>query len=122
MQANDEGRIVAYIAGFTLPTVFYLSRKELEKLLGPQQAIIKAFDDVRICLVAFQVCNINRQVLEQALRLGGDDYEDNLQVACAKAYNLDAIVTRDKKFQRGSIAILSPAELLKRVAKQKKRR
>jgi predicted nucleic acid-binding protein len=54
--------------------------------------------------------------------LASMDFEDNIQIACAIANRLDAIVTRDKKFQRSSIPVLTPAELLKRLSRRGRRR
>ncbi len=120
--ANEQRRITAFIAAFTIPTLFYLSQREYERALPPKHAIAEAFNDVRACLEAFKVCNINYATLQEALRMGGEDYEDNLQVACAKAYHLDAIITRDKKFQPAGIELLTPSDLLKRLARTRKRR
>jgi hypothetical protein len=45
--------------------------------------------------------------------LPGEDFEDNLQIACASLARLDAIVTRNPTdFKSAPISIFSPAELL----------
>jgi hypothetical protein len=48
--------------------------------------------------------------------LPGNDFEDNVQIACAVIAGLDAIVTRDPKGFAGSpVLVLTPAELLARL-------
>jgi hypothetical protein len=46
-------------------------------------------------LALMQICSVDRNVLEQAIALGTSDFEDAVQVACAMALGLDAIVTRE---------------------------
>ncbi len=117
MQANDAGTITGWIAAFTAPTMFYLLRKELARTMPQAQATLGAFSDVQTCLTVCQICTVDRLALEQALLLGGDDYEDNLQLACAMINNLDAIVTRDKKFHASRIPVLSPSQLLQQLGR-----
>lgn len=67
----------------------------------------------RTCLEAFEICDVTRHTLQQAETLSGNDFEDNLQIACATLQNLNAIVTRDKAgFQNSSVAVFDPADLL----------
>jgi hypothetical protein len=43
----------------------------------------------------------------------GNDYEDNILIACAVEARLDAIVTRDPRGFAGSpVPVLTPAELV----------
>jgi hypothetical protein len=57
---------------------------------------------------------VDRQAIERAVLLPGGDFEDNLQIACAMAANLDAIVTRNPSDFAGSpLPVLTPAELLR---------
>jgi hypothetical protein len=45
--------------------------------------------------------------------LPGNDFEDNLQIACATLASLDLILTRDKNgFKDATIPVLSPDELV----------
>jgi len=61
----------------------------------------------------FEVCTVDRQTLERAEALPGDDFADNLQIVCADIAGLDAIVTRNKAdFQAATIPIFAPPELL----------
>ena len=86
-RANDEGQIIGYILASAMTDVFYIARR----LAGLEIARTT----VRTCLEAFEICTVDRQALEQAEALQ-NDFEDNLQIACANIAGIDAIVTRDK--------------------------
>jgi hypothetical protein len=48
--------------------------------------------------------------------LGGRDFEDGLQIACAATARLDAIVTRDPAgFLGSTVEVIEPTELLNRL-------
>ncbi len=103
-QASDEGQIVGYIVASTLTDIFYIARR-LSDLETARKAI-------RLCLETFEICSVDRQALEQAYALSGNDFEDNLQIACAHIANLDAIVTRDSAgFKATTIPVLTPTEM-----------
>ncbi|MEZ5308253.1 MAG: PIN domain-containing protein [Pyrinomonadaceae bacterium] len=105
-QAVDDGRLKAYMPASAVTDIFYVSRR-LSDLVRARQA-------VQICLDAFNIGTVDRFVLERAQALGGSDFEDNVQIACAEAIDLDAIVTRNSRdFQGSMISVLSPKECLK---------
>ena len=104
-RANDEGQIVGYISASAMTDIFYIARR----LAGLEIARTT----IRTCLEAFEICTVDRQTLEQAETLPGNDFEDNLQIACASIVGIDAIVTRDKDgFKAATIPVWTPAELL----------
>lgn len=104
-QASDDGKILGCLTASTLTDIFYIARK--------QKGLNAARDAVRVCLDAFAICAVDRLSLEQAADLPGDDFEDNLQIACATLASIDAILTRDKTgFTTTAISILSPADLI----------
>jgi predicted nucleic acid-binding protein len=46
-------------------------------------------------------------------QMQGNDFEDNLQIACAVAGNMDIIVTRDLEgFRHSSIQVMTPSDFL----------
>jgi predicted nucleic acid-binding protein len=103
-RASDEGRIVGHITATSLTDIFYISKRLTN--------IEKARNAIRTCLDAFEVCAVGRDALERAESMSGDDFEDNLQIACAVIANLDAIVTRNREdFEAAPILLLSPFEL-----------
>jgi len=108
-QACDEARLGGHIAAASLPTIFYLVRRSA--------GVHKAWDAVKVCLDAFQVCPITTESLRLATTLPGSDFEDNLQIACATLAGLDAIITRDPRGFTGSkVPVMTPAELLHHLA------
>jgi predicted nucleic acid-binding protein len=102
-----SGQIIGYITGSMVTDIFYIARRPLGSRF--------ALSIVRDCLDAFEICTVDLKVLEEALALPGFDYEDNLQIVCARAADLDAIVTRDSSgFHRATIPVLSPVEAAER--------
>lgn len=107
--ANQNGRINGVIAAFSLPTLYYIVRRHID--------LDHANDAVRICLASFEVGSVQRSTLELALNQVGEDFEDNLQLACALEAKVDAVVTRDPRgFPDASVSVLSPNELLAQLA------
>jgi predicted nucleic acid-binding protein len=102
-RAMRAGRIIGYVSAAAVTDVFYIARR--------QSGLNGASAAVRDCLEAFTVCAVDGEMLKEALSLPGIDFEDNLQLVCARVKGLDAIVTRDRSGFRGSrIPVLSPAQ------------
>jgi predicted nucleic acid-binding protein len=107
--AHLQGRVAAAIAAFTVPTVFYIVRRQTD--------LARANDAVRICLNTLEIVPVQRSTLESARTLAGSDYEDNLQLACALEGKTDCLVTRDPSGYPGAtIPVLTPAQLLAQLA------
>jgi predicted nucleic acid-binding protein len=108
--ANRDGRFDAAVSAASLPTLFYIMRKQID--------LSHAHEAVKTCLQLLEVIPVDRTAVSMATTLPGSDFEDNLLIACAVAANLDAIVTRDPRGFAGSpVAVLSPAELLEQLPK-----
>jgi predicted nucleic acid-binding protein len=106
--AHATGRLKAYVAAFSLPTIFYVVRR--------QNDLADAHEAVRVCLETFEVVSVGRSTLELARQQAPSDYEDALQIASAIEVGADAIVTRDPSgFMQSSVPAISPAELLKQI-------
>jgi predicted nucleic acid-binding protein len=107
--AHRNSQIVAGIAAFTVPTVFYVVRRQTD--------LSHAHDAVRTCLTTLDIVPVQRTTLDLARTLAGSDYEDNLQLACAIEANMDCLVTRDPSGYPGAtIPVLTPAQLLAQLA------
>ncbi|HLJ81544.1 MAG TPA: PIN domain-containing protein [Ktedonobacterales bacterium] len=85
--ARDAKRLEAYLPASVLTDIFYICRKQI----GADRAKLA----VEECLRRFTILPLDRMLLEAALALPGPDFEDNVQIACARASGLDLIVTRD---------------------------
>ena len=108
-QANDDGRIEAYVSVITPVNVFYIARK----LKGTPTAR----QLVESLLSTCQVCGPNRDMMLSALSLPLKDFEDAVQVVSAQSESLDALVTRDPDdYKNISFPVLSPAACLKQVS------
>src|SRR4029079_5351227 len=101
--AADNGQLSAYFSAASLTDIYYVARRLAD--------VSRARHAIKLCLDAFEVLPVDRAALERAQQLAGPDFEDNLQIACAEAAGLDAIVTRDMAgFADSTVAVLSPRE------------
>jgi predicted nucleic acid-binding protein len=100
----DAGEIEGFITATTITNIYYIIRKAAGKVVA-QDAISQILSDLNICAV-------DLNVLEQALSLNFEDFEDAVQYACAVVHNLDAIVTRDLSgFVNTEISVVLPENL-----------
>lgn len=106
--ACDTGRLVGVLPASALTDIFYIARRTTD--------LVRARVAVGLCLAAFDIAPIDRQTFEDATALPGNDFEDNVQIACAIRAGVEAIVTRNREdFAHAPIAVLTPAELLARL-------
>ncbi len=105
LEAIESGQIEGFMSATTVTDVHYLVGRQTR---NPETAITAV---IRL-LELMEICMVDRKVLEQAIALKFPDFEDAIQVACAMAQDLDAIVTRDiNGFKDSPISVLSPEEL-----------
>ncbi|MBE2232256.1 MAG: PIN domain-containing protein [Anaerolinea sp.] len=104
-EANRKGQIETHVSAITPVNVFYIARK----LKGMEEAR-KAVEGL---LAECRVAQIDLDVLQDALTLPFQDYEDAVQLASAVYSRLDFLVTRDPKdYTKASLPVLSPSALL----------
>ncbi len=115
IKAHAEGKITAYLAAFSVSTIFYILSREFRRNLSQRQAAIQALTGVMACLTDFEICPVDGAMIEEAVKMHSIDFEDNLQLACAHAAGLDAMVTRDRRIIDPGLTILSPAQLLQQI-------
>ena len=109
LQAGRQGIITCNAASLSLATAFYVARKA--------SGAAKARAAVQAGLSAFTILPVDKQALLDADAMPGGDFEDNIQIAVAKAASLDAIITRNTgDFIHSPIPALDPATLLQRLA------
>ena len=102
--AHVNSNLQAFVAAFSLPTIFYVVRRQAD--------LDVAREAVRVCLATLEILPIDHATLEAAWEMSGSDFEDNLQIACAMQAGIDIIVTRDPRgFSGSSVPVLSPSEL-----------
>jgi predicted nucleic acid-binding protein len=100
----DAGEIAGFIAATTITNIYYIIRKAAGVTVA-QDAISQILTDLHICAV-------DRNILETAVALNFQDFEDAVQYACAMKSMVDVIVTRDVSGFLGSeIPVILPGEL-----------
>jgi len=100
----DAGEVEGFIAATTVTNIYYIIRKAA--------GAIAANDAIAQILMDLHICAVNREILQQAIALNFQDFEDAVQYACGIAYGVDAIVTRDVSgFVNAEISVMSPGEL-----------
>ncbi|MFO0964108.1 MAG: PIN domain-containing protein [Gemmataceae bacterium] len=103
--AHRQGRIQALVAAFSIPTIFYVVRKQAGS--STAQAVVQA------CLSTLDIAPIDQATLLAAQARSGPDFEDDLQIACAVQARVDAIITRDPRgFAASPIPLQTPADLV----------
>ena len=61
---------------------------------------------------------VDRATLEDADALLGSDFEDNLQIACARIAGAEAIITRDPAgFRAAGIPEMTPTKVVARLGR-----
>ena len=103
----SDGVIRGYIASISIPNIFYIMRKDLavKELRGLLLDLCDIVD----------IIGIGRQkILTSLLKEDFSDFEDCLQIECAKQVNADYIITRDlSDFSDSPIPAILPDYFLK---------
>ena len=103
--ARDAGQVVAYLPASVLTDIFYIVRR--------QASIQAAFAAVDRVLAAFGLFSVDAPLLQQARALPGNDFEDNVQIACAVNAQLDLIITRNvADFTASPIPVIEPPQIV----------
>jgi len=109
VQANHEGRLIAHVSAASLPTIFYIVRRNA----GLERARLVVIE----CLNSFHIVPVARSTLELACTLPAPDFEDNLQMACGIEAQMDALVTRDPTgYPSSSVPVMLPAQAMAQLA------
>ncbi len=104
-QARDTGRLITYIPASVLTDIFYIARRQVGTV-----AALASIDRS----LALEVVAVDKEILLRARALPGDDFEDNVGMACAEAERLDFIITRNiADFQHSPVNAIEPLTLLK---------
>lgn len=104
-EASSDGRLSSYMTASSVTDIDYISRR----LVGSE----RARQLIRRCLDDLRIIGVTADLIEAAYARGGTDFEDDLQIVCAGAVQLDKIVTRDAAgFANSPIPVLTPTELI----------
>lgn len=106
--ANRTGRIRCCALASNIDTLAYLVRR------NKGEDALAERDAVRTCLESLEILAVTADILRDAVERNGADFEDDILIAAAFAYRLDAIVTRNVPDFRGSpIATQDPRQFAK---------
>ncbi|NEP05412.1 MULTISPECIES: putative toxin-antitoxin system toxin component, PIN family [Okeania] len=101
-------QIEGFVTATTLTNIFYIVRKQTKSIERAREAVAMT--------LALEICDVNRNILETAFASNLRDFEDAVQLACAYAKNLDAIITRNADdFAGASLPILSVQQLFEQI-------
>jgi predicted nucleic acid-binding protein len=97
-----------YVSALSFANMMYIMRKQMT----PEQ-IEDIFHKLKLI---FTFADLSSAVLERAVSMKWDDFEDAVQSATAESVHADYIVTRNiKDFGRSKVTAFTPVELLARI-------
>lgn len=101
----EAGEISGFLCATTITTIHHFVEK--------QQGKESAMHTISSLLKLFEVANVTRAVLIDAIEANDYDYEDAVLYKSAYHAGASFIVTRDKKgFNKSDIPVLTPEELI----------
>lgn len=101
----ESKKVQRFICATTITTIYYLVSKSFTK--------IKTDIIIEDLLNIFQIVEVNKEVLINALKNNGINFEDSVIYVSANFKEIELIVTRNiKSFKKSSIRILLPKEFL----------
>jgi len=102
--AVENKKIEGFLCASSIDTIHYLTSKSLNKKM--------ADEIVYKLLKLFEIAEVNKAVLLEALNSSFNDFEDSIVYSSAYMKGIDYIVTRDKKgFKTSKVKTLTPAEM-----------
>jgi len=101
----EANKVNGFLCATSITTIYYLINKSVDKL--------KADEIIDKLLQLFNIADVNKYILIQALTNNGKDFEDSVIYTSAEYFNIDIIITRDKKgFKQSNVKVLKPDEFL----------
>ena len=106
--AVENNKIKGYLCASSIDTIHYLISKSLGKN--------EANEVIYKLLKVFEVTEINKITILEAISEDFNDFEDSIIYASAYLNGIDYIVTRDKKgFKNSKVKILTPVEAVAKI-------
>jgi predicted nucleic acid-binding protein len=102
--ARDAGLVVVYLPASVVTDIFYIVRRQAD--------IATAFAAIDQIFSAFGMLTVDAPLLQQARAMPGNDFEDNVQIACAMNAQLDVIITRNlADFRLSPVPAIEPSQI-----------
>lgn len=106
------GALKGWISSTTPLILYFLRRKR-----GEKEALARK--RVKAILEGFSIVPFRKATFDSALKGSLPEFEDNIQIASALIFRLDAIITRNKKhFVQKDIPVYNPEEYLSNLQKK----
>ncbi len=94
-----------FVSAISYPILYYLLQRDIGH--GDAREFLIVLSEL------MSVVPVDKKVLERAMRVETEDYEDAIQIASAEACRADFIVTRDAQgYKRSLVKAIAPAEYL----------
>ena len=103
----ESNKISGFLCATSITTIYYLINKSVEKS--------KADEIIENLLQLFNIADVNKNILLKSLKNNGKDFEDSVIYTSSEYFNIDVIITRDKKgFKQSNIKVLKPSVFLEK--------
>ena len=104
----ETKQAIGYVSTLTFANLVYIMRKELSH--DQIELVYKQLN------LIFEIVDFDTNILEQAIQMKWNDFEDAIQSATAQKVKADFIITRNvKDFIESKIPSLTPTELISRL-------
>ena len=104
----ETEQVKGYVSTLSYANIMYIMRKQLTA-----QQIEEVFHKLSLI---FEFASFTPTVLERAVTMKWDDFEDAIQSATAESVHADYIITRNiKDFAQSKVIAFTPDELLARI-------
>ncbi len=102
---SEVGKVKAFVSVISFNNIYYIIRK----LSGKEKAV----EALRLLRDVFEVVLVNNQILNQAIDIGMDDFEDAVQFFCALRSRSRYLITRiPKDFPKSGPIVVSADEFI----------
>ncbi len=111
IELSQFGDLTGIVAAHSLDTMFYI--------LNANNSKKEVYTILRGFRLAFDIAAVNQSIIDAALNLNWNDFEDAIHYESARAAGCEAIITRNKKdFEQADLEVLTPTEFLDQLNQQ----
>lgn len=108
---SESGKFNGFVSAHSFDTIFYFLLQKYNNS--------NAYKAIRGLRKAIRVSPVTQEVIDGALNLNWNDFEDAIHHESARAAGCEAIITRNKKdFEQGELQILTPTEFIDQLNQQ----
>ncbi len=101
--------IEGWLSANSIGILYFLRRKFLSE--------VETRNKIKELLEGFVIIPLRNNIINKSFIEGSTDFEDNLQIESAVQFNLDSIITRNKKdFNNSRIPVYTPEEFLEMIS------